>query len=125
MGENMPGLSWLPGALSLKEIKEKHPGHLETMNKKQRNWFSALVRMGDVLWSRSQGNPLAISDDMKMAAKELNIGNKEWLKNFEHIELVSCKACGVMNRSTVVVCPNCKVILNPEEFKKLNMSFAS
>lgn len=125
MAETMPGLFWLPGGFTHKELKEKYALELDKANRKQRNWYAALVKMADVLWSRSQGNPLAISDDMKLAAKELGFDNKEWLKNFEHVELVRCVACGNLNQSNVLVCPNCKVILKPEEFKKLQLQFAS
>lgn len=125
MGDLMPGLFWLPGSLTLKEVREKFTSQLEEANKKQRNWFGALVKMGDVLWARSQGNPLSISEDMKMAAQELGMTEKEWLKNFEHMTMVRCKACGNMNRDDIVICPNCKVVLNPEQFAKLGMKFAS
>lgn len=125
MGEHMPGLFWLPGSLSLAEVREKHKPQLERANVKQRNWFTVLVKMADTLWARSQGNPLAISEDMKMAAHQLNITDREWLKNFQNISLVSCKACGNMNKSDIVVCPNCKIILDADKFAKLGMKFAS
>src|SRR5215471_19343385 len=104
MGENMPGLFYVPGAkmnpkgevdakATLTWIKEEHKEELEVANTKQRNWFTALVRMADALWSRSNGNPLTISDEMKLAARELNLVNKEWLKDSQVMELVRCKAC--------------------------------
>lgn len=124
MGDAMPGLFWLPGNLTVSELKEKHKGILEVAHQKQRNWFNALIKMGDTLWARSSGNPLAISEDMKLAAQEMKIV-RDWTKNFEHVTMESCKACGNLVRNNVIVCPNCKVVLKLEEFKKLNLSFAS
>lgn len=124
MGNSMPGLFWLPGNLSVSELKNNHKHVLEVAHQRQRNWFNALIKMGDALWARSSGNPLAISEDMKLAAQEMNIV-RDWTKNFEHVEMVSCKACGQLIRSNILVCSNCKIILKPEEFKKLNLSFAS
>ncbi len=125
MGENKPGLFWVPGGFSLKEILEKHKPMLDEANRKQRNWFSTLVQMADTLWVRTSGNPISISEDMRMAARELGIENKDWLKHSQQMDLIRCGACGTMIRGDIIVCPNCKVILKPEEFKKLNMSFAS
>jgi len=124
MGDSMPGLFWLPGNVTVNELKEKHKEILEGAKKKQRNWFNALIKMADMLWARSSGNPLAISEDMKMAAKEINV-TRDWTRNFEHIEMISCHACGQLVRNTVIVCSNCKIVMKPDEFKKLNLSFAS
>ena len=124
MGDAMPGLFWLPGEVTVATLKDKHKGVLEAANLKQRNWFNILIKMGDVLWARSQGNPISISEDMKMAAQELNV-TRDWTRNFEHIEMISCVACGNLIKSSIIICPNCKIVLKPEEFKKLNLSFAS
>lgn len=119
-----PGLFYLPGTKTIEEIKKNHKTELDSARDHQKNWYMALVKMADVLWSRSMGNPLAISDDMRLAAQELNL-NKDWMADFTTVEMVRCVACGTLNNSVIMVCPNCKVILKPEEFKKLGLSFAS
>lgn len=124
MGENMPGLFYVPGAHTVPEIKAKHMKELEAANIKQKNWFSALVRMADALWSRSNGNPLTISDDMKLAARELNLVNKEWLKDSIAAELVRCNACGHLKNPLYPVCSNCKAISDPAKAKELGLVFA-
>lgn len=125
MGDNMPGLFWVPGTVNHESLMKNHKPMLDNAARKQRNWYTALVKMADVLWARSQGNPLAISEDMKLAAQELNVKGKEWLRNFEHVEMVTCKACGQMNRANVVICPNCKVIIDEVRAKELGLKFAS
>lgn len=123
MADCMPGLFYLPGSVSIKELKEKYQLQLDKANAKQTVWFHALVKAGDVLWARSNGNPLSVSDDMRMAARALGV-TKDWMVNMDNTEMVKCKACGVLNNSAVVVCPNCKVIIDPEKFKTLGLSFA-
>jgi uncharacterized OB-fold protein len=80
--------------------------------------------MADALWSRSNGNPLTISDEMKLAARELNLVNKEWLKDSQTMELVRCKACGSLKNPLYPICANCKSIDNPDKAKELGLVFA-
>lgn len=124
MGENIPGLFFIPGEFSAEQIKKDHKKELDEAQRKQKNWYTALVRMGDALWSRSNGNPLAISDDMKMAARDLNLINKEWLKDSLTMDLVRCVACGHLKNPLYPVCSNCKAISDPAKAKELGLVFA-
>lgn len=123
MGDNMPGLFYIPGAIDIQKLRKDHQPQLEAANIKQRNWFTALVRMADALWARSNGNPLSISDDMKMAARHLNLINKEWLKDSQTMELVRCIACGHLGNPAFPVCANCKAVTNKELAEKLGLTF--
>ena len=136
MGENMPGLFFVPGSkqamsknetdeqVTLAWIKKEHKDKLEAAEVRQRNWYTALVRMADALWSRSNGNPLAISDDMKLAARTLNLVNKEWLKDSQTMDLVRCLACGFLKNPLYPICSNCKAISDPAKAKELGLVFA-
>lgn len=123
MADVMPGLFYIPGNKTVAQIKSEYKEALDKANAKQRNWFIALIKAADVLWARSSGNPLAVSDDMRMAAEQMGV-KKEWMADTGTIEMAKCKACGVLNNNQVVVCPNCKVILDPVRFKELGLSFA-
>lgn len=123
MNEIMPGLFYVPGEKTVDQICKDHKKELDRSNEKQKRWYSALVQVADTLWSRSNGNPLSISNDMRIAALQLNL-TKDWMADFTNIEMVRCKACGNLNNSTVVVCPNCKVVLDTEKFKTLGLTFA-
>lgn len=125
MNDIMPGLFFLPGIVSIPDLKSK-PENLAVLDRaqvKQKNWYLRLVEQADILWARTQGNPLAISADMRLAASELSL-TKDWMKNYTQVELIRCKACGNLNNSEVVVCPNCKVVLDAEKFKNLGLTFA-
>src|SRR5690348_6622963 len=78
MGESMPGLFYVLGEKNLTDIQVQFKSELDRAAARQKNWFLALVRLGDVMWSRSNGNPMSISDDMKLAARQLNLDDKPW-----------------------------------------------
>ena len=126
MNDITPGLFFVPGEVSVKELKviPKYVNMLNKARDNQNRWWNALVKMADILWARTNGNPLSISDDARIAARNLKL-DKPWEKDFVAQELVPCKACGTRNMSSVVVCPNCKVVLDSAKFKELGLSFAS
>lgn len=125
MSDAMPGMFYIPGSYTVNDIKKSYSGELDKALIRQRNWYSLLVRLADSLWARSNGNPLAISDDMRMAAKELNLQTKDWMKDFQMVDMVRCKACGSLKNPLYPVCPVCRAIDNTELAKELGIKFAS
>jgi len=124
MTDLMPGVFSLPGAFTHEKLLRDEKIKLDTAQANQRRWFQALVKIADVMWSRSNGNPLSIDDNMRMAARELGL-NKEWLADFQIVELVKCIACGSLRNPLYPVCPICKAVVDTETAKKLNIQFAS
>ena len=124
MGENQPGLFYVPGEWTVDKIKKEKKSELDEANRKQRNWFMFLVKVADAMWARTNGNPLSIIDDSRIAARELNMINKEWLRDIEAVELVRCKACGSLKNPLYPVCANCKAIDDPVKAKELGLVFA-
>lgn len=120
MGDTMPGLFFVPGELSLQEIKTKYPTQFQKAVDNQKRYFLELVKRGDVDWSRTNGNPLAISDDMRLAARELGI-TKEWLADFQNVEMIRCVACGAMRNPSYPICGACHNVIDVEAYKKLNI----
>jgi hypothetical protein len=123
MGDQMPGLFYVPGDYTVARLKHEHLGMLHKYKEIQRKWYLELVRIADILWSRSNGNPLSISDDARLACKELNIQNKPWLGDLQAAELIRCVACGNLRNPLYPVCPTCKAVADPELAKKLNLTF--
>jgi hypothetical protein len=117
-----PGLFWVPGKIKdVIELKMKHKKELDDANDKQFRWYKALVRMGDVLWSRSQGNPLAISDLMRIAAQETGDKNKPWMADFSTVTLNNCPACGALRNNDYPICQVCRTVVDPDKFKGLGL----
>lgn len=123
MADMMPGLFFVLGEHNTMEIKMKYKTKLQEVKDKQNNWYKILVRLADSLWARSNGNPLVICDDMRLAARSLNFNDKAWLKDFQIAELVRCKACGSMRNPLYPICPSCKSIDNDHPEAK-NLKFA-
>jgi hypothetical protein len=110
MGDAMPGLFFVLGEHKIMEIKLQYKTKLDDVKAKQDNWYRVLVRLADSLWSRTGGNPLAIWDEMRLAARSLNLNDKPWLKDFQQAELIRCAACGSMRDEAYPICPSCKSI---------------
>lgn len=103
-----PGLFYVPGDITVKTIKEQYKTELDKALTRQRAWYSILMRLADSLWARSNGNPLAISDDMRMAARELGQTTKDWMSDFRMVDMVRCKACGALKNPEYPVCGTCR-----------------
>lgn len=124
MFDKMPGLFYLLGEWSHEKIKKEAVAELKAAEEKQLNWFKQLVVIADTLWSRTNGNPLSISDDARFAANKLNLKNKPWMGDFRSAALNNCPACGHMVNFNFPVCSNCKAVINKEKFQELNLRFA-
>jgi len=124
MGNQMPGLFYIPGEITKTEVQTKFASLLSDANTKQRKWFDALIRLADSLWSRTNGNPRAISDIMRLAAKEMGQETREWIAGFEYVGMVRCVACGAFRDPNFPICRECKAIVDPEKAKSLNLTFA-
>ena len=126
MSESMPGIFYVPGELSIKQIQSEYGKALETARRRQENWYTALIKLADSMWARANGNPLAISDDMRMAAKELGIeATKDWMNTVKSVGMVRCKACGSLKNPDYPVCQTCRAIDDPEAAKKLGIVFST
>lgn len=110
MADAMPGLFYVPGEHNIQTVKKSYQHELDRAKRRQNNFFSVLIKMADALWARSNGNPLAISDDMRLAAKEMNLQVKDWMKDFQMVEMVRCKACGALKSPLYPVCATCRAI---------------
>lgn len=124
MSEAMPGLFTVPGKWSPEQIKRDHKNLLDRAKVKQDNLYNALIKMADAFWSRTNGNPLAISDDMRMAARQMGKEGKEWLADFQAVEVIRCVSCGQMRNPVYPVCPHCKAVVDVEKATKLGIKFA-
>ena len=126
MADCRPGLFYIPGEITVEKLTTvpEYKALLEQANIRQKNWFTALVKMADILWARTNGNPLTISEDMKLAAQQLSLNDKPWIKDFQSIQMVNCKACGSLRNPAYPVCGNCKAVDDPIKAKELNISFA-
>jgi hypothetical protein len=124
MAGAQPGFFYVPGEHNLESVRKNFNHEFDGAVQRQRNWYSNLIRLADSLWARSNGNPLSISDLMRLAAKELGL-EKDWLKDFKFSDTTArCKACGSIRNPLFPVCPTCKAIDDPAKAKALGITFA-
>jgi len=123
MGSSMPGLFWIPSELTVEDVIKNHMGAMLTAKAKQDTFYNALIKLADTMWARTNGNPLVIADDMRIAAKEMNVhAGKPWMKDFTiTTEMSKCPACGYLMNTDYPICGNCKTIVNVEKYKALTM----
>lgn len=111
MVDTMPGLFFLPGkAYTLKEVMKDHELLLAVALKNQRNYYASLIKYGESLWARSNGNPLVINDEMRLAAKTLGRNDVDWMKDHVNAGLVPCFACGEFKNPEFPICKACHTI---------------
>jgi hypothetical protein len=110
MADAMPGLFYVPGEHTVKTLRASFQHELDRANTRQRAFYSTMIKMADALWARSNGNPLAISDDMRMAANEMNLKTKDWMKDYQMVDMVRCQMCGALKNPLYPVCASCHAI---------------
>lgn len=124
VGNAVPGLFYLPGNISVDVLRKDFTAELVKAVDKQLNWFKELVRMGDSLWARTNGNPISIDDTMKLAAKELG-QQREWLRVTQRMDMIACVACGNLRNPTYPICPHCKAVVDKDKAKELGLQFVA
>lgn len=108
MASQMPGMFVIPGEFDVKQVKKEYSIKLFEAKSKQDSWFAALIKIGNSLWARSNGNPLVIWDEMRMAAREMGKLDVPWLKMDVQMELIKCWACGALRNPEYPICPACR-----------------
>jgi len=115
-----PGIYWIPGNMSGTDFASKHPLKLAEMIKFQMNWFGKLVQRADNDWNRYKRHSV-ISENQRFAARALNL-EKDWITPNSVEATIKCPACLSRCEQAAIICPNCKCILKPEEYKKLTFA---
>ena len=110
-----PGVFWVP--FVVKNVGKECEKELSIAKSYQRGWFNKLIDMADDDWNKSH-SPRAISDLQRNVATKLKM-DKPWLYNQEAINAITCPACFTNLNPRAVVCSNCKLVLKPDEYAKM------
>lgn len=119
--ERSPGLFWLPGIVKEEELKTKYKAQLDKAVRLQDEWYKELIKMADSIWARTNGNPIAIADLMRIACKESNT-ERAWTRDFSMVTLTKCPACGAPRNPEFPICGSCKTVIDPKKFKELGLA---
>lgn len=121
-GMRSPGIFWIPGELTVEQLKSTtHMPRLLQAEREQKAWFEYLCSIADSLWARSNGNPLAIMDDMKLAAERLGY-SRDWMKNHIAVSLVRCINCGELRNPEFPTCKHCHSVVDKALATKLGLT---
>lgn len=120
-GERQPGLFWVPGVVKEEELKTKYKPEMDRAVKMQDAWYMELIKMADSIWARTNGNPIAIADLMRLACKESNT-ERAWTRDFSMVQLTKCPACGAARNPEFPICGQCKTVVDPKKYKELGLS---
>lgn len=108
MADSMPGLFFIPGKIKREQLMTgEYAPLLGEAITRQFNYYRTLVKYADALWARSNGNPLAIQDEMRMAAKALGKQDADWMKDHQAVGMVPCFACGDFKNPEYPICKSC------------------
>lgn len=110
-----PGLFWLEGSFTAKEIIEKHELKIIEARDRQIEWFKRICRLADDDWAR-YGVHKAISDLQRFAADYLKL-DRPWARKIEQSRMVTCPACKQVISDDAMICFQCRTIVKPEEYK--------
>lgn len=121
--DTAPGVFWVPGVNNKEDIKKKHQEQLSRAYAVQKNWFTALVREADDVWTKFHQHK-SISELQREACKALDL-KRDWMIVPADENVKKCPACGsAILLDTAFVCATCHYIINPllaEQAKKQGM----
>jgi hypothetical protein len=116
--EARPALFWVPERMTIEEIQNKFKIEIMRHLLKQKKWFLNVAMLADNDWSRYHQHNVISSFQRKCADY---IGWKasehEWMSPLTTMESSACPACGMTYAKGIVICPNCKLILDKEKAK--------
>lgn len=124
--EAHPGLFYVSGEYSEDEIRAQFADKLIDAQFHQDAWFNRLIQTADDEWQKYRLHRV-ITDPQRMAARALGI-DREWCHTerpdarLSLMATAKCPSCQSNVLDTQVVCTNCKCILKPEEYKKLEFA---
>lgn len=119
MNDSMPGIFFIPGVISVEKLVTEYKSTYEKAKQKQNNFWHSIINLTDILWSNTNGNPLCVSGDARLACQQLGIENKDWMQNFQNTGMIRCVACGSLRNPAFPVCSNCNRVIDKELAAKL------
>ena len=93
---------------------------LDELRSVQTRWFRKLVDLADKDFARTKSS-MAVSDLQRMAVKVLNL-TRDYGEITDAEVPVRCPACQTLISTASIVCQNCRFVVNPTEYKKLQFA---
>lgn len=110
MSTSQPGLFYVPGEHNIASIRLNFKDLLTVTIRQQETYYNQLIKFADMVWAESSGNPMAINDEMRLAARSIGLEDRDWMKDHQRQDQVRCHACGTFKNPEYPVCPSCRAI---------------
>lgn len=118
-----PALFYAIGEWNSKDIREKFSDDFNEAMIAQRRWFIEICKIADNDWNRYHQHNV-ISDFQRKAGELLGYIKEEheWIAPSLIMASIRCPACNASVASGIVICTNCRCILDSERYKKLEFA---
>lgn len=110
-----PGLFWVRGKATKEIIKTVYNKELKGVQEAQDRWCNILMRYADDSW-RLHRRHNVITDTQRAIAQYLGL-KREWTEEIDPTMNTDCRFCRSVISTLAVVCPQCRMVLNPEALK--------
>lgn len=113
-----PGLFWVNGDYSAEQIEKEFKQEIVQAKVAQMKWFQAICRIADDDWNKYHQHNV-VSDFQRKAAHLIGWKPEEhtWMNARALENSIKCPSCLTVVDGATVLCPTCKRILKPEEYK--------
>ena len=120
-----PALFWVDDVVVPELVMGKYRSTVNELLEFQKNWFTNVARLADNDWIRYHQHNV-VSDFQRDCAKHLgwDPDQHEWMAP-RILDILNCPACGSPIQKNIILCPNCKLILNEQAAKEKNLKFAT
>lgn len=122
MEDAMPGIFFIPGDITVELLLKEYKSTFDKAVVKQTRFWHSIIELTDILWSNTNGNPLCVSEDARLACRMTGIENKDWMQNFQNMGQVRCIACGSLRNPAFPVCASCNRIVDKALYDSLKLT---
>jgi hypothetical protein len=112
---SVPGLFFVPGKLTVQQIKDQFGKKLDRYRGLQKNWLLSIVRIADNDWAKFHQHTV-ISDFQRKAALILNLNPEQhtWMSLDANVQMVKCPACKTVLDPDASICAACKCVIKKD-----------
>jgi len=120
-----PGVFWMPGAWDAGKVLSELKAELLACSLAQRRWFIEITKIADNDWNRYHQHNV-ISDFQRKAAELLGYTKEEheWMAPSLIMDARRCPGFNTSVSAGVVICPNCRRILDKEKYNPADYAVA-
>ena len=113
-----PALFWVPEEVNEEFVMREFKIEILKRLNSQKRWFLNVAKLADNDWSRYHQHNV-ISHFQRKCADFIGWNPKEheWMEPMTTMNSSACPACGVSVVKGIVICPNCKLVLDKEKYE--------